>query len=117
MAWLVCDDRVLATVELATGWRERTLGLLGRDQFDNALLLQPAFSVHTLGMRFPIDVAYLDRNLVVIKTATMGRHRVGLPVWRSRAVLEAEAGSFVRWGLKSGDRLQVRQTASDPRRG
>lgn len=115
MAWLVCDDRVLATVEFATGWRERALGLLGRDQYEKALLLRPALSVHTLGMRFPIDVAYLDRHLVVLKTATMGRHRVGLPVWRARAVLEAEAGSFARWGIKPGDRLQVRQTAGSGR--
>lgn len=115
MAWLVCDDRVLATVEFAAGWRERALGLLGRDEFDSALLLRPAFSIHTLGMRFPIDVAYLDRNLVVLKTATMGRHRVALPVWRARAVLEAEAGSFARWGIKPGDRLQVRQTAGSDR--
>ncbi|MCY3861581.1 MAG: DUF192 domain-containing protein [bacterium] len=113
MAWLVCNDRVLATVEIATGWRERALGLLGRDEFDKALLLRPAFSVHTLGMRFPIDVAYLDRDLVVLKAATMGRFRIGLPVWRARAVLEAEAGSFARWGLKPGDHLQVRQTASE----
>ena len=117
MAWLVCNDRVLATVEIATGWRERALGLLGRDEFDNALLLRPALSVHTLGMRFPIDVAHLDRDLVVLKTATMARFRIGLPVWRARAVLEAEAGSFTRWGLKPGDRLEVRQTASDPHRG
>ncbi len=115
MAWLVCDDRVLATVEFATSLRERTLGLLGRDEFDSALLLRPAFSVHTLGMRFPIDVAYLDRNLVVLKASTMARFRVGLPVWRARAVLEAEAGSFARWGLMPGDRLEVRQTASDKR--
>ncbi len=115
MAWLVCDDRVLATVEFAAGWRERALGLLGRDQYEKALLLRPAFSVHTLGMRFPIDVAYLDRNLVVLKTATMGRHRVGMPVLRARAVLEAEAGSFARWGIKPGDRLQVRQTAGSGR--
>ncbi|MCY4272662.1 MAG: DUF192 domain-containing protein [bacterium] len=111
MAWLVCDDRVLATVEFATSLRERTLGLLGRSGFEGALLLRPALSVHTLGMRFPIDVAFLDRDLVVLKTATMGRHRIGLPVWRARAVLEAEAGSLARWGIKPGDRLQVRQTA------
>ena len=114
MAWLVCDDRVLATVEFATGWRERALGLLGRDEFDDkALLLRPALSVHTLGMRFPIDVAHLDRDLMVLKTVTMARHRVGLPVWRARAVLEAQAGSFARWGIKPGDRLEIRQTARD----
>ncbi|WP_420639873.1 DUF192 domain-containing protein [Candidatus Poriferisocius sp.] len=113
MAWLVCDDQVLATVDMAVGWRQRARGLLGRDRYDRVLLLRPAFSVHTLGMRFPIDVAYLDRNLVVLKTTTMGRHRVGLPVWRARAVLEAEAGSFSRWGIRPGDRLEVRQTAGE----
>ncbi len=114
MAWLVCDDRVLATVEVATGWWERTRGLLGRDEFDDAaLLLRPACSVHTLGMRFPIDVAHLDRDMVVLRSVTMGPHRIGLPVWRARAVLEARAGSFARWGLKPGDRLQVRQTAGE----
>ncbi len=113
MAWLVCDDRVLATVEIATGWWERGFGLLGRDGIDGALLLRPALSVHTLGMRFPIDVAHLDRDLVVLKACTMARHRIGLPLWRARAVLEAEAGSFARWGLKPGDRLEVRQTASE----
>ncbi len=113
MAWLVCDDRVLATLEIATGWRERAVGLLGRDELDRALLLRPALSVHTLGMRFPIDVAYLDRDFVVLKMVTMGRHRIGLPVLRARAVLEAEAGSFARWGLMPGDRLEVRQTAKE----
>lgn len=113
MAWLVCDDRVLATVEIATGWRERAVGLLGRKEGGKALLLKPACSVHTLGMRFPIDVAYLDRDLVVLKAVTMGRFRVGLPVWRARAVLEAESGSFARWGIKPGDRLEVRQTAQE----
>lgn len=113
MAWLVCDDRVLATVVIATGWRERAVGLLGRKEIGKALLLKPACSVHTLGMRFPIDVAHLDRHLVVLKTSTMGRHRIGLPVWQARAVLEAEAGSFARWGLKPGDCLEVRQTAGE----
>ena len=89
------------------------VGLLGRDEYDKALLLLPARSVHTMGMRFPIDVAHLDHNLVVLKTATMDRHRVGRPVWRARAVLEAEAGSFVRWGIRPGDRLEIRQTASE----
>ncbi|WP_419919038.1 DUF192 domain-containing protein [Candidatus Poriferisocius sp.] len=116
MAWLVCEDRVLATVEVATGWWERARGLLGRDGSDDVvLLLRPACSVHTLGMRFPIDVAHLDRNLVVLRVVTMGCHRIGLPVWRARAVLEAKAGSFARWGLKPGDRLEVRQTMGDKR--
>ena len=111
MAWLICDNRVLATVVVAHTRRARMRGLLGCDGFDGALLLDPASSVHTVGMRFPIDVAHLDRHMVVLRVTTMAPHRVGLPVWGARAVLEAEAGSFTRWGLKIGDRLVVSETS------
>ena len=39
--------------------------------------------VHTVGMRFTLDVAYLDAEGVVLKTARMSRHRVGVPVWHA----------------------------------
>jgi uncharacterized membrane protein (UPF0127 family) len=107
MAWLLRDGEVLASLEVAGGARERLRGLLGRDGIEGALLLRPARSVHTVGMRFAIDVAYLDGDLVVLKVATMGRHRIGLPVRRSRAVLEAEAGAFGHWNLRPGDQLDV----------
>jgi uncharacterized membrane protein (UPF0127 family) len=107
MAWLLREGEVLASLEVATGARERMRGLLGRDGIDGALLLRPARSVHTLGMRFAIDVAFLDGDLVVVKVVTMGCHRIGLPVPRTRAVLEAEAGAFGRWNLRPGDQLDV----------
>jgi len=71
------------------------------------MLLKPATSVHTLRMRFDIDVAFCDRDLVVIDVVTMRRNRLGLPRRRSRAVLEAEAGRFIQWGLERGDHLEV----------
>lgn len=100
---------MLASLEVADGRRARSRGLLGRDGCAGALLLRPARSVHTLGMRFPIDVAYCDGDLVVVRTATVNPNRVGLPVWSARAVIEAEAGSFGRWGLRPGDALEVRE--------
>ena len=87
----------------------RTRGLVGRDGLEGAILLRPARSVHTLGMRFPIDVAHLDDDLTVLRTTRMDGLRVGRPVRRARAVLEAEAGSFERWGLAVGDVLEVRE--------
>ena len=39
MPWLVHDDKVLATLEVASSPRERMQGLLGRDSIDGALLL------------------------------------------------------------------------------
>jgi uncharacterized membrane protein (UPF0127 family) len=109
MPWLVSDGRVLASLELADTRRTRRRGLIGRDGIEGALLITPARSIHTLGMRFPIDVAYCDGDLVVVRTATVNPNRVGLPVWSARAVIEAEAGSFGRWGLRPGDALEVRE--------
>jgi uncharacterized protein len=97
---------VLASLEVADTRPTRRTGLLGRDSFDGALLLAPARSVHTLGMRFPIDVAWLDADLTVLRTARLRRHRMSRPVVRARCVLEAEAGSFARWGLQVGDQLE-----------
>lgn len=108
MAWLLRDGVVLASLEVADDRAARRTGLLGRDGIDGALLLTPARSVHTLGMRFAIDVAWLDADLTVLRTATMARHRLGRPVLTARAVLEAEAGTFAHWDLTVGDQLERR---------
>jgi uncharacterized membrane protein (UPF0127 family) len=108
MTWLVTDDRVLASCEVADGLRARTVGLIGRDGVEGALVLRPARAVHTFGMRFPIDVAFCDADLVVLRIVTMRPHRIGRPCLRARVVVEAEAGSFERWGLHVGDRLELK---------
>lgn len=108
MAWLLRDGEVLASLEVAGDRRARSRGLLGRDGVDGALLLRPCRSVHTVGMRFPIDVAFCDGDLRVLRVVTMPRHRLSRLVWRSRAVVEAEAGAFGRWGLQVGDQLEVK---------
>ncbi len=98
---------VSVLLEIASSYRARTKGLLGRDSVDGAILLSPASSVHTFGMRIPIDVAYLDRRLKVIAVRTMKPGRLGLPRLRSRHVLEAEAGVMAGWGLRVGVRVDV----------
>jgi uncharacterized membrane protein (UPF0127 family) len=108
MPWLVRDGKVLATLEVATSLRDRTRGLLGRDGIDGAILLRPAKSVHTLRMRFPIDVAFCDRDLRVLRVTTLARHRVTRPVLKAHAVIESEAGTMASWGVRVGDQLEVR---------
>jgi uncharacterized membrane protein (UPF0127 family) len=95
-------------LELAETARTRRRGLLGRDGIEGALLLSPASAVHTLGMRFAIDVAYLDRKLRVVAVRTMAPGRIGLPRPWARHVLEAEAGALERWGVRRGVRVVVR---------
>jgi len=108
VAWLLCDDEVLASLEVATSRADRRRGLLGREGFEGALLIERARSVHSLGMRFAIDVAFCDADLVVLRTVRLRPHRVTLPVMRARRVIEAEAGMFAHWGLRPGDQLEVR---------
>jgi len=107
--WLVCGGQVLASAERANSRGARARGLLGRDGIGGALVLAPCRSVHTLGMRFAIDVAYLDANGIVIKVAHMHRNRIGLPVWKAKTVVEAEAGAFDRWGLQLGQQVELRE--------
>ncbi len=108
MPWLVRDGKVLATLEVATSVRDRTRGLLGRDAIEGALLLQPARSVHTFRMRFPIDVAFCDRDLRVVKVLTLAQNRATWPVRRAHAVVECQAGMLRKWGISTGDRLEIR---------
>ena len=109
MPWLLREGEVLSSLEVARSRRDRLQGLLGRDGIEGALLLEPARSVHTIGMRFPLDVAFCDADLTVVKVVRMGRHRMSLPVLRARSVIEAEAGAFARWELHPGDKLEVKE--------
>lgn len=108
MPWLVRDDEVLSPLEVVASAAARSKGLLGRDGIEGAMLLRPAMSVHTLGMRFALDVAYCDADLVVVDMARMAPWRLGRPRLRSRSIIEAEAGAFDRWRLQAGDRLEIR---------
>jgi uncharacterized membrane protein (UPF0127 family) len=105
--WLVRDAEVLAAVEVPAGTRGRARGLLGRDGIEGVMLLRPCRHVHTFRMRFAIDVAFCDRDDVVLRIATLAPGRLSPLVWRSAYVLEAEAGAFARWGLHVGDRLEL----------
>lgn len=99
---------MLASADVAETRRARRRGLLDRDHVEGALVLRPCRWIHTIGMRFDIDVAYLDANGTVIKTIHMHRRRIGVPVWRASQVIEAQAGAFARWGLHVGDVIEVR---------
>jgi uncharacterized membrane protein (UPF0127 family) len=106
--WLVRDGDVLSTVEVAPDARSRRKGLLGRDGLDGAFVLRPCRQVHTLGMRFAIDVAFCDVRGVVLHTCTLAPWRVSRLVPRAAFVVEASAGALDRWALHRGDRVELR---------
>jgi hypothetical protein len=76
---------------------------------DGALHLEGARSVHTLGVGFPIDVAFLSSDLTVLRVASLKPWRMSLGGPGARSAVAAQAGSFERWGVREGDRLEVRE--------
>ncbi len=108
MTWLLREGDVLAGAEVVDGLAGRTKGLLGQTGYEGAMVLPRTRSVHTFGMKFPIDVAFCDKEMVVIGVTRLQPWRMAVPRRGGRSVIEAEAGAFERWGLKVGDRLELR---------
>ena len=108
-AWLLRDGEVIAALEVTESRDERMVGLLNRDGIDGAILIQPARSVHSVGMAFAIDVAFCTKDLEVLRTICLKPGRMTRPCLGGGVVIEAEAGAFDRWSLKVGDRLEIRE--------
>lgn len=102
---LLVDGRDVAPVEIARTNRQRRRGLLGREGLEGGFVLSPCRQVHTYRMRFDLDVAYLDRHGDVLVVRPLPRGSMGPLRWRSRSILEAEAGAFASWGLSPESRV------------
>jgi uncharacterized membrane protein (UPF0127 family) len=74
---------------------------------EGALVLGRVRQVHTIGMRFAIDVAWCDRRGRVLRVETIGPGRVSRIVWRAAMVIEAAAGAMERWGVAPGGHIEV----------
>ncbi len=108
MPWLVRGEEVLAAAEVAVTRRARRVGLSDREAFEGALILRPCRHVHTIRMRFAIDVAFCDRDGFVLHTVSLPPNRLSRPVPRAYFAIEARAGAFDRWRLLVGDLVEVR---------
>lgn len=101
---------IATTIGLADTILGRLVGLLGRRSLEpeEALWIVPCKSVHTIGMRFPIDVVFLTKKHVVVETVSHllpGR----LTKWHFSAysVLELPAGAVNRARIAAGDQLDI----------
>ncbi|MEO9321864.1 DUF192 domain-containing protein [Nocardioides sp. C4-1] len=105
---LLCDGRPVAPLVVAETARSRRRGLLGTTGVDGALWITRCPSVHMVGMRYPIDVAVVDRDGTVLRVATL-RPWTGMTRFRLRAsaTIEAAAGSMSAWGVRAGSVLAI----------
>jgi hypothetical protein len=99
-----------ANVQLADTPRSRRIGLLRHKSLEpgNGLWIYPTQAIHTFGMRFPIDVAFLDRRLRVKRIYhALAPFRLTSLVWGAKSVLELPSGSLASTGTAVGDELQI----------
>lgn len=92
-------------------WGERLCGLLGAGRHAQPVLLIPCASIHTFGMAYPIDVAFLDAKGAVIKACRALPPKRQLSCWSACAVLERPA-SAAPWPV-CGQLLQMEECSHD----
>jgi uncharacterized membrane protein (UPF0127 family) len=101
---------VAARVQRADRLWDRLLGLLGRRSLDEGegLWIEPCNSVHMFGMRFAIDVVFVDASSRVVAVVdTLLPWRMTLPVPGARSALELPSGAAARSGTVAGDLLTL----------
>ena len=109
--WLLRDGDVVCALELADSPADRR-ALRGRPGCDGALHVGGVRSVHTAGMKFPVDVAFLSTDLTVVRMTRLKPWRMAVGGRAARSAVQTEAGSLERGGVRVGDQLEVREVAS-----
>jgi hypothetical protein len=110
------NTQLASNIEVAGGGAKRAKGLLGRKGLASGegMWIIPCESVHTIGMQFPIDLVYLDRQHRVKKV------RSNVPPWRlsaclsAHSVIELAMGVVLTTQTVRGDLLEFSPTSHPP---
>lgn len=96
-------------VKIARTWLSRARGLLGTQSLGTheGLWLRPCDSVHTLGMAYAIDVAFVDKKGRVMKVAEQLPPWRMAGCWRAAGTLEVAAGTLLQLGVGPGTALTL----------
>ena len=112
-ARLLCDERPGEELEVTvlSTWRERLRGLLGTGPDAPPVMLAPCASIHTLGMRYPIDVAFVGERGEVLRVHRGLGPGEARSCGRARCVIERPAAEGA-W-VEEGEHLWVASISAD----
>ena len=114
---IVCEGRVLAgRARVAASLFSRMVGLLTRASLDEdeALVIPAGQAIHTIGMRFPIDVAFVNQAwCVVAMRHALPPGRLTPVIWQAAAAIEFAAGTLRRCGVRLGDHLSFQTSGTN----
>jgi uncharacterized membrane protein (UPF0127 family) len=106
-------ETFIATEALvADGYFSRLVGLIGKTnrwaRFGAGLWIVPSCGVHTIGMLFPIDLVFLNKEKEVVHIEEYVRpFRVSKISLKAFSVLELPSHTIFRTGTHVGDKLEI----------
>jgi uncharacterized protein len=106
--WLLRDGDVVCALEMAETPAERRI-LRKRAGCDGALHLDGVRSFHSLGMKIPVDVAFLSVDCTVLRVVALKPWRLAVGGRGVRSAVAMGAGSLERWSVQVGDQLELRE--------
>jgi len=101
---LLAEEAVIAET-----FFKRSKGLLGKKNLPTgqALVLMPCNSVHTFFMRFPIDIAFIDKYNKVVKIIPLiPPFRITPVYFNAHFAIEFPAGTLEADNLKEQDKIE-----------
>ena len=103
---------VATEAAVADHYLGRLVGLLGKTKrwahFGAGLWIVPSQGVHTIGMLFPIDVVFLNKDKEVVHVEEHLRpFRISKVSFKAASVLELPPHTIYRTGTQVGDRLEI----------
>lgn len=101
---------IASRVESALTFSKRLIGLMGRSTIpdEQGLYFPGCKSIHTFGMKFAIDVLFLDKEMKITKIVSrLNPNRLAFAPFATRATLELAGGALKKHDLKVGDEIAL----------
>lgn len=101
---------VASRLTIADTFETRRRGYLGRTSIEpgEGMLLTPCYAIHMVGMKFALDVVFLDRELRVVAVyADVPPGALNRSSRKAHSALELPAGTVAAKRVEVGDTLQV----------
>ena len=97
-------------VRKADNFFTRLVGLLKRTNLgpEEALWLMPSRGIHTIGMKFPIDIVFLNKSHHVVGLMSgLAPYRISAVHFNGYSVLELPNGTIKKSRTEIGDQFEI----------
>ena len=113
MCMIIIGETIFNKGKIANSFSSRLKGLMFTENIksEEGLLLENCNSIHTFFMNFEIDVAYIDKNYIVIGKETIKPWRIGKLFIGTKHVFESSKNSMNN--IKIGEKLSIIKTKGE----